>query len=381
MYDYVKLVAPKYLHSHNKQWYLLFLRMHNFDCTKAAIMMAKHFQWKSKLFGIEKVAQEYITLDDQGLDDLDALQNGSHVSLPGRDTAGRPVIIVNMNYATPKTWQNQVHYSTLRVYPLSFVLDPDLDLTPPFHFPLSLFSKERALWYLLMSTAQDDEIAQKRGMVIIVYSVGRKLKQSTYLKDQLSSMPMFFDSVPYKVACNHFCYDSPTLHTVLSWLIRLTPHEKRLRVKSHFGTFAKSRNRSCQSWNLLTWTCPRSRIIFRCLPGTRLLSGGHLECQYALMTFGIAQHLLTVDHEGKLKPDVVESFMERQRSKEDARQKKLDEDQLLIQNDDYVEVANERDGMQCLCFGVECWGSSSKTQILMFLFVLVFPFFCNSVAW
>jgi hypothetical protein len=70
---------------------LMFLRADHYDATKTATRMANFFDWKSRLFGEEKLGKD-ITLDDlQEKDIRISFLSGGCLQLPQNDPAGRPI--------------------------------------------------------------------------------------------------------------------------------------------------------------------------------------------------------------------------------------------------------------------------------------------------
>ena len=70
-------------------------------------------------------------------------------------------------------------------------------------------------------------------------------------------------------------------------------------------------------------------VLTACFP-----AGGHVECQYALMSFGIPLSSLTIDLSGNFKSCLVDEYIERQRSieKERRHQKQQSQAVNLISN-------------------------------------------------
>ena len=120
------LAPTKYYNNHS--FYLMFLRSTQYNPRSAVTKILQHFEFKAKLFGLNKVAKD-ITLDDLNEDDMIALQSGASMYIPNGDTSGRAICVTNMKYVIAKTWENQL----------------------------------RANWYSIMKLLQDETV-QKRGV-------------------------------------------------------------------------------------------------------------------------------------------------------------------------------------------------------------------------
>jgi hypothetical protein len=89
-YEAAKSMNPAYVQ--NPEFRLRFLRADLFDAPKAALRMARHFETKLELFGIDKLALD-IQQDDLDKETIDALYSGYTQTMPLRDRAGRLVNI------------------------------------------------------------------------------------------------------------------------------------------------------------------------------------------------------------------------------------------------------------------------------------------------
>ena len=58
-----------------------------------------------------------------------------------------------------------------------------------------------------MTIIQNDVDVQKRGIVFVLYEVGRTLAQvRTQWKKRMGGVPLWRDGIPMKLVCTHFCY-------------------------------------------------------------------------------------------------------------------------------------------------------------------------------
>jgi hypothetical protein len=89
-YEAAKSMNPTFVE--NPEFRLRFLRADSFDVPKAALRLARHFEIKLELFGIDKLARD-IQQDDLDKETIDALYSGYSQTMPLRDRAGRLVTI------------------------------------------------------------------------------------------------------------------------------------------------------------------------------------------------------------------------------------------------------------------------------------------------
>ena len=219
---------------------LMFLRADQYEPKKAAYRMVAYFKNKHTLFGDDLLARK-IRYNHLSQEDITFFEQGSIIELPQRDQTSRPIWFVDISTCD---WNN----------------------------PVSLF---RCSWYLMMSTIQGDEIAQKRGICQVVYhnhsdntnnnnnnndddddddmdvveeqsqssqsSTSAKLNISQIFSTILKSGDIF-NSLPIRVTSSHQCFENnnpnahPHLKKLLSAMRIAFGKELRLRMKVHFGT-------------------------------------------------------------------------------------------------------------------------------------------------
>jgi hypothetical protein len=69
---------------------LTFLRADQYDTARAARRLAKYFDDKLSLFGEDKLVKK-ITMDDLSKEDMEVFDSGFMMSLPYKDSTGRPI--------------------------------------------------------------------------------------------------------------------------------------------------------------------------------------------------------------------------------------------------------------------------------------------------
>ena len=105
-YNKANFLAPTKV-SKSRKFNLMFLRAACYDTKIAAKRMCKHFEYKLNLFGPEKLTKD-ITYEDLSEDDIEALHSGYSLRLPGKDSTGRMVWVLNSKQIKCKAWDNQV---------------------------------------------------------------------------------------------------------------------------------------------------------------------------------------------------------------------------------------------------------------------------------
>ena len=139
-------------------------------------------------------------------------------------------------------------------------------------------------WYNMMSL-MEDERNQKSGIVMVMYSTGDVMDLYTtnpthpmYLS--FWKTPRMLLMFPCRMDAVHVCYSDPVCRPVLTFMqLRAGPY-LRPRIRLHFGC--------------------------------------HMECQYALMTFGIPTSTIPLDINGEsLKLAPHKKWLKRRKAKED----------------------------------------------------------------
>jgi hypothetical protein len=109
----------------------------------------------------------------------------------------------------------------------------------------------RVLYYMLMSSVEDDEEAQRRGNVGLVYCVDggidfdmKNVRKKTLLR---SAVPVRFQSA-------HICYNDPMMLPFVSLAMIIMGSRNRMRFRAHYGSDGE-----CQS-KLSTFGIPSSAL-------------------------------------------------------------------------------------------------------------------------
>lgn len=118
-----------------------------------------------------------------------------------------------------------------------------------------------------------DEEAQKKGIVAISYAVGCPRFQSVQMHLR--------KAIPIHIACQHFAYDDPGAFSSATYGIAMLNKVQRVRFRTHVGT--------------------------------------HVECQYALATYGIPLQGLAVNANGDISTFFHLDWIKRLREKEVAK--------------------------------------------------------------
>ena len=90
-----------------------------------------------------------------------------------------------------------------------------------------------------MAALRDEEV-QIRGMVMVSYEVDRTFLQiqEHSLKDRVSSIPMYRDALPIRIASFHYCYNDPGVKAMVTVFHRFANKQSRIRFRYHFGAFS-----------------------------------------------------------------------------------------------------------------------------------------------
>ena len=255
-YNKAHFLSPKYVTS--KFFRLMFLRATSFDPRAAGRRIVAHFENKAVLFGEDMVAKK-IAFSDLTKDDKAVLLSGYAQFLPQPDSAGRTVsFLVRKRQHVGKSWKNAF----------------------------------RASWYRAMVALESDENLQRLGCVCVYYDIGGtnscgsdgtmnfdNSNHSRISRDQVMNMHLLRDALPLKLTAFHFCYDHVALQPAMSLLRTVAGTQFRLRFRDHFGS--------------------------------------HQECQYSLMTFGIAKESLPLNEHGELVNDQFLEALRIQKQKEE----------------------------------------------------------------
>eukprot|EP00529_Nitzschia_sp_RCC80_P022304 CAMPEP_0113451484 /NCGR_PEP_ID=MMETSP0014_2-20120614/6361_1 /TAXON_ID=2857 /ORGANISM="Nitzschia sp." /LENGTH=478 /DNA_ID=CAMNT_0000342839 /DNA_START=182 /DNA_END=1618 /DNA_ORIENTATION=- /assembly_acc=CAM_ASM_000159 len=140
-------------------------------------------------------------------------------------------------------------------------------------------SKLRGIWYSIMC-AMEDERAQRTGLVNIFWVIDVGVTENLYF-DLIRHVSIIEESLPYRSVGNHYCYNNPSMRPALNLLQLVAGKDNRVRFRVHRGS--------------------------------------QMECQFALMTFGISQSILPYNEDGDLQGHYMEDFRRKRLSIEAER--------------------------------------------------------------
>ena len=171
----------------------------------------------------------------------------------------------------------------------------------------------------MMAAFQDDDV-QIRGIVLVSYEVDRDYNQvqSHSLKDRLSSIPMYQEALPIRIASMHYCFNNPTINSVIQLFSRMYDKQTKRRFRFHSGKLIcfcvpslAGLARLDLGFQLFLDELEKSILIgsianFDSAFASNFCAGCHMECQYALMSYGIPSTLFLLDYEGNMKAGAVD---------------------------------------------------------------------------
>ena len=180
-----------------------FLRTEDYNTKLAAERFILHFDYKFCLFGGAKLCKD-ITYDDLDQYDKFALDKGWLQALPVRDRAGRAISVFFPD-------KQEYHPDT-----------PDIGAC-----------YGRMVYYL--NHAAVDEHSQTRGLIQIVYSVGKVNPDRLYPEVPPVFLKML-KSQPTKFCSWHFCFSNPLMRIVFQNASLLLGNKLRAATKCHQGS-------------------------------------------------------------------------------------------------------------------------------------------------
>jgi hypothetical protein len=107
-----------------------------------------------------------------------------------------------------------------------------------------------------MSKLEDDEDAQKKGLVVLRYSVE---DDSSFNLEFSMKTTHVGRALPFRASAYHFCYDNEKLRSVFGALQMLMGTSVRIRFRTHYGksSFGKTRGEKPMLAILLTFLLER----------------------------------------------------------------------------------------------------------------------------
>ncbi|CAJ1960684.1 unnamed protein product [Cylindrotheca closterium] len=243
-YDQAMQMSNVYVTS--RKFLLMFLRAESMDPAKAANRLVKFMERKLEYFGPESLARA-ICSSDLDSDDLNNLKTGVLQVLPEKDRSGRAVIGMFLKLIS----------------------------SLPYRHPASMV---KIMTFLYLSMIENDDEAQKKGTVMILYFIG----DGPFDWDhgfQQSGGTTIPEWLPGKFKCIHLC-TPPNLANSIGHAIANQLHPS-LRVRF--------RVQSCES---------------------------QTECHRKLMTFGLPVHVIPVTTGMKLKTGTHLRWMAKQNTRD-----------------------------------------------------------------
>ena len=102
-------------------------------------------------------------------------------------------------------------------------------------------NKARADFYIVMREIQDDETAQKDGLIAIAYEVGVTFAQQSHFIRNL--IPEVYQCLPFKFTCFHYCYSNPALKASFGFFFNFVKKVIGARFREHYGNHVEAQVR------------------------------------------------------------------------------------------------------------------------------------------
>eukprot|EP00980_Cylindrotheca_fusiformis_P029242 scaffold22766_cov131-Cylindrotheca_fusiformis.AAC.8 len=192
---YQQALAHSEAYVKDRTFRLKFLRADLFNTRRAASRLVGFFEQKLLIFGANKLARD-ITLEDLDHDDLAVLNNGHMQFLPQKDMGGRSI------FCDIRSRERFANHSNLL----------------------------RALFYMLMAQAEDEE-AQQKGIVGVVYNfslLGDRIDQQAILRSA-----KLRNSLPIRFAAMHYCFNHPSFVDFINYERLSFDTHTRARCRAH----------------------------------------------------------------------------------------------------------------------------------------------------
>jgi len=194
-----------YIDVEQREFRLSFLRAERFDTKKAATRMIDYFEEKRRLFGVDKLTSK-IQLKDLDAESKYCLESGQLQLLPGRDRAGRAVIVETKKLAVNK----DRHHNQNSIL--------------------------RALW-VLSSIALEDIETEKNGVVFVKYDIGGALDRSNdALRRRMSEWGNILKALPLRITSMHWCVQNKVLQEAASLSALMLGGSIFVRVRCYAGS-------------------------------------------------------------------------------------------------------------------------------------------------
>jgi hypothetical protein len=194
-----------YIDVEQREFRLSFLRAERYDIEKAAIRFIDYFEEKRRLFGVDNLTTK-IKLKDLDSETKDCLESGQIQLLPGRDRAGRAVIV-----GTKKLAFNGVERQDER-------------------------STLRAFW-ILCSIALEDVETETNGVVFVKYAIGGASDDSNNgFHRRICNWGNILRALPLRVASIHYCVENHARKQAANLSALLLGGSNFVRVRCHAGS-------------------------------------------------------------------------------------------------------------------------------------------------
>lgn len=194
-----------YIDVEQREFRLSFLRAERYDIKKAATRFIDYFEEKRRLFGVNNLTTK-IKLKDLDSQTKDCLESGQIQLLPGRDRAGRAVI-VGTKKLTINGVERQDKKSTLRAF------------------------------WILCSIALEDVETETNGVVFVKYAIGGASDDSNDgFHRRICDWGNILRALPLRVASIHYCVENYARKQAANLSALLLGGSNFVRVRCHAGS-------------------------------------------------------------------------------------------------------------------------------------------------
>lgn len=186
----------------DEKLHLMFLRSERFDPKKAAAKLCRHFEHKMELFGDSKLVRR-ITLDDLDENAKARFYTGTIQFLVNSDRSGRGIyLMTGATFEASSDWKDMVRYC----------------------------------WYIVMSTLEENEEIQKRGVVQVFNLTGEWITPPSKVVATAQPSRHIVNDWPFRSCGFHLCYDNALLQSLITGISHFLVKELRIRERTHFGS-------------------------------------------------------------------------------------------------------------------------------------------------
>jgi len=194
-----------YIDVEQREFRLSFLRAERYDSKKAATRLIEYFEEKRRLFGVDKLTTK-IQLKHLDAETTECLESGQISLLPGRDRAGRAIIVGTNRLAINKE-KRQNNNSVLRAF------------------------------WILWSIALEDVETETNGVVFVNYAIGEGRENNNDGYDgRIRDWGNILRALPLRIACIHWCVENHTLKQAANLSALMLGGSNFVRVRCHAGS-------------------------------------------------------------------------------------------------------------------------------------------------